>query len=260
MSTVLFKADDGLATITLNRPEAFNALNRDMGEALGEALEKCLAPEIRAVVITGNGRAFCSGGDLKAMSEAGAAGLSQFLADLVPLFHQAVIKIRRLPKPVVAAINGPLGGGGLSLALACDLRFATAGAKFKQGYTSAALCTDGGFSLFLPAIVGYGRAAELLYLDQPFDAVRAKEWGIVQDVFADHEFREKTIEIAANLANGPTLSYARAKALLNESLFSGLEKQLELERQGMIAAGTTTDAIEGITAFFARRAPVYRGK
>ena len=260
MSSVLFEVTKGVAKITLNRPEAFNALNMELGEALSKHIEDCFAPEIRAVVITGAGKSFCSGGDLKAMHAGGPGQLSSLLRDLTKIFHRLILDIRLLPKPVIAAINGSLGGGGFSLALACDLRFAVESAKFKQAYTSASLSPDGGFTAFLPAIVGLGKAAELLFLDPVFDAHKAKELGIVQDVFSADELLPNVTTIAEKLACGPTQSYANAKKLLNQSLLPNLEKQLEQERQGMIAAGHTADAHEGVQAFIEKRKPVFTGK
>ncbi len=260
MKTVLFEVTGSVARITLNRPEMFNALNGLMGEELAQSVKKCFAPEIRAVVLTGAGRAFCSGGDLKAMQEAGREKLPQLLSDLTKLFHRVIMDIRLLPKPVIAAVNGSLGGGGFSLALACDLRFAAEQARFKQAYTSAALCPDGGFTAFLPVMVGLAKASELLFLDSVLDARQAAELGIVNEVFSEDEFRERVATIASNLAAGPTQSFARVKALLNQSLLTQLERQLELERQGMIAASRTEDAYEGIAAFFEKRPPAYQGK
>jgi 2-(1,2-epoxy-1,2-dihydrophenyl)acetyl-CoA isomerase len=256
---VLYEKKDAVAKIILNRPEAFNALNEEMGEDLASAIEDCFDPSVRAVVITGAGRAFCSGGDLKAMQTMDAAQLSRFLADLTKLLHRIITDIRLLPKPVVAAVNGPLGGAGFSIALACDLRFAVEGARFKQAYTSAGLVPDGGLTAFLPAIVGLAKSSELLMLDPVLDVVQARELGIVQKVFSAEEFAGQVDTIAQNLARGATLSYARAKALLNESLLPHLERQLELERQGMIAIGRTKDAAEGIDAFFAKRQPQFTG-
>ncbi len=256
-NSVLFEKEGAVARITLNRPDAFNALNTEMGMELMQAVEACFDSSIRSVVITGAGRAFCSGGDLRAMQEAGTENLSDFLRDLIKLFHRLITDIRLLPKPVIAAINGSLGGGGLSLALACDLRFAVAGARFKQAYTSAGLVPDGGFTAFMPALAGLGRTSGLLMLDPVFDAAQAKDWGIVNEVYAKEEFAAKVSAVAQRLAGGATLSYARSKMLLNESLLPHLERQLELERQGMIAMGGTKDAVEGIEAFFAKRSPEF---
>ncbi|MBS3948908.1 MAG: enoyl-CoA hydratase/isomerase family protein [Dethiobacter sp.] len=260
MNSVLMQVNEGVALITLNRPEAFNAFNLELFKLLKETVTACFAPEIRAVVLTGAGKAFCSGGDLRAMSAAPKEDLPNLLRELTELFHSVITDLRLLPKPVIAAINGPAGGGGFSLALACDLRYAVPTARFKQAYTSAALCPDGGFSALLPAMIGFSRTSQLLFLDPVLDAQTAKEWGIVQDIFAEESFLAKISAIAARLANGPTLSFARAKAILNESLLPHLEKILELEQQGMVEAGQTEDALEGIEAFFAKRSPVYHAR
>jgi 2-(1,2-epoxy-1,2-dihydrophenyl)acetyl-CoA isomerase len=260
MSSVLFEVTNGVAKITLNRPEAFNALNMDLAENLSRCIEDCFAPEIRAVVITGAGKSFCSGGDLKAMHASGSEQLPGLLSKLIKVLHRFILDLRLLPKPVIAAINGSLGGAGFSLALACDLRFAVETAKFKQAYTSAGLSPDGGFTAFLPAIVGLGSAAELLFLDPVLDAHKAKELGIVQELFSAEELLPSVTNIAEKLACGPTQSYANAKKLLNLSLLPNLEKQLEQEHQGMIAATHTADAHEGVQAFIEKRKPVFTGK
>ncbi len=258
--TVLFEVRGNIGYITLNRPEAFNALNFPMGEGLVKAVEECFAPEIRAVVLTGAGKAFCAGGDLRTMLANGRAGLPAFLRDLTKLLHRAVTDIRLLPKPVLAAVNGPAGGAGLSLALACDLRYAAAGLRFRQSYTSVGLCPDGGLTALLPAITGLGRAGKLLFADPVFTSEQALDWGIFDELFAADEFTDRVEEMARKKAAGATKSYARAKALLNQSLLPHLERQLELERQGMIEAGGTDDAWEGISAFVAKRPPEYMGR
>ncbi len=259
-SNVIFEVNGPVAKITLNRPESFNALNEDLGIELSKAIEACIDPAIRAVILTGTGKAFCSGGDLRDMKSAGIDNLTAFLRELTKLLHRIITDIRLLPKPVIAALNGSLGGAGFSLALASDLRYAVSGAKFKQSYTSIGLSPDGGFTAFLPAIVGLGKASELLFLDPVFDAPVAKEWGILHDVFVENEFEEKVAKIAKRLASGPTQSFAKAKELLNESLLPLLEKQLELERQKLISASKTKDAITGIEAFFAKEKPNYIGE
>jgi len=257
---VLMEKAGAVTTITMNRPEAFNALDLALGEGLVRALEACFDPAVRAVVLTGMGRSFCSGGDLKAMKEAGAGNVSDFIRDLTKPLHRLITDIRLLPKPVIAAINGSLGGAGLSIALACDLRFAVDGARFKQAYTSVGLVPDGGLTAFLPAMVGFSKSSELLMLDPVFNAATAKELGVVHDVFSQDEFAGKIHALAQELAGGATLSYARSKELINAALLPHLEKQLERERQGVIAAGKTRDAAEGIEAFFAKRQPNFQGE
>lgn len=260
MDTVLFESTGGVAQITLNRPEVFNAFNSVMGEELAVAIKQCFDSAMRVVVITGASKAFCSGGDLKEMQAVSPEHLPDFLRNLTKLLHRLITDIRLLPKPVIAAVNGPLAGAGFSLVLACDLRFAVAHAKFKQSYTSVGLCPDGGFTAFLPAMVGLAKASELLFLDPVIDAAQAKEFGIVHDVFGEEEFVVRVLNIAVKLASGPTLSFAMAKALLNSALLFHLERQLELEQQGMIAVSGTRDALEGIAAFFGKRSPNYRGE
>ncbi|MDW7652093.1 MAG: enoyl-CoA hydratase-related protein [Bacillota bacterium] len=260
MGSVLFEVSSGVAKITLNRPEAFNALNEDMMNNLSQQIEHCFAPEIRAVIITGAGKAFCGGGDLKEMQKAGDKNLSSLLGQLTQGFHRLILDIRYLPKPVIAAVNGSNGGGGFSLALACDLRYAAESAQFKQSYTSVGLCPDGGFTAFLPAVIGLAKSSELFFLDPVLSADQAKQLGIVNDLFSPEELIPNVTAIAERLANGPTQSYAAVKKLLNLSLLPNLEKQLEQERQGMIAAGLSTDAKEGVRAFTEKRTPTFIGK
>ena len=260
MSCVLFEVTNGVAKITLNRPEAFNALNMEMMQSLSKRIEDCFSPEVRAVVIAGAGKSFCAGGDLKEMQKAGTTQLSSLLSELTKILHRIILDIRLLPKPVVAAINGSLGGAGFSLALACDLRFAVENVRFKQAYTSVGLCPDGGFTAFLPAIVGLGKSAELLFLDPVLDTQQAKQLGIVHDVYPLEQFLPNVTLIAETLAKGATQSYAVAKKLLNQSCLPDLEKQLEQERQALIVAGYSTDAHEGVKAFIEKRAPMYTGK
>ena len=257
---VICEVKGSVAKIILNRPEALNAINPNMGFELVKTIEKCFDPAIRLVILTGAEKAFCSGGDLQEMKTAGVDKLPEFLQQLTKLLHRVITDIRLLPKPVIAAINGSLGGAGFSLALACDLRYAVSDAKFKQSYTSVGLCPDGGFTAFLPAITGFGKAAELLYLDPVFDALSAKEWGIVHDVFTQDEFADRVMEIAEKLALGPTVSFAKSKELLNEAFFPVLEKQLELERQKIISLAKTKDATAGINAFFAKVKAEYTGE
>lgn len=259
MSSVLFEVTNGVAKIILNRPEAFNAINEDMMNNLSRQIEHCFAPEIRAVIITGAGKAFCGGGDLKEMKKAGENNLSGLLGKLAQQFHRLILDIRYLPKPVIAAVNGSNGGGGFSLALACDLRYAAENAHFKQSYTSVGLSPDGGFTAFLPAIVGLAKSSELFLLDPVLDSLQAKQLGIINDIFPPDQLMPNVTAIAEKLANGPTQSYASVKRLLNLSLLPGLEKQLEQERQGMIAAGFSNDAKEGVRAFTEKRKPAFTG-
>lgn len=259
--TVILQVQDGVATITLNRPAQFNALDTQMGEECGAALEHCRENgAVRAVVLTGAGKAFCSGGDLKMFREQGGNDPAEPFRRLVKHLNRLIIAIRRLEKPVVASINGAVGGAGISIAAACDLRIASAGAKFRQAYTSAGLTPDGGWTLLVPLITGLGRASELLFLDPVFDSQKALEMGLVNRVVEPGELESSTSEWARKLASGPTRSFAIIKNLLNNSLLALLERQLELESQGIAEAAGTRDYLEGLAAFLEKRAPVFKGE
>lgn len=260
--SILFERHGAVAFIIMNRPKRFNAINLELCEELVKAVEICREDEeIRAVILTGAGQAFCSGGDLKDFLETlGTPSQSHSFRDLTKPLNRLIMDIRLLPKPVIASINGSLGGAGFSLALACDLRIAADSAKFKQSYTSIGLSPDGGFTLLAGAIIGLGKASELVFLDPLLDAQQALEMGLLHKVVSVAELPTATMEWAEKLATGATKSYARTKALLNEVLLPLLEKQLELERQGVIASSQTEDYVEGLTAFLAKRRPAFQGK
>jgi len=247
---------DAVATITLNRPEVLNAINPPLIQALVGAVQACMSDDkIRAVIITGAGRGFCAGGDMKAVWEHIQAGKDprHFFRDLTVLLHRAVTDIRLMEKPVMASVNGPAGGAGMSLAAACDLRLATESAKFKQAYTSMGLVPDGGWTVFVPQIIGTAKAMELLLLDPVLDAKEALSLGLVHEVVPDDKLHERTVELSTQLAQGPITALGGAKALLNAAQFPMLETQLERERQRLIAQGGTKDFLERLSAFQQRK-------
>ncbi|MEW6230854.1 MAG: enoyl-CoA hydratase-related protein [Chloroflexota bacterium] len=260
--TVLLNVEDGVATITLNRPEVLNAVNLPMVLALVRAVQACVEDDgVRTVILTGAGRGFCAGGDMKAAWEHIQAGEDpgHFFRDLTVPLHRAITDIRLMEKPVIAAINGAAGGAGMSLAAACDLRLAAEGVKFKQAYTSIGLVPDGGWTTIVPQIIGAARAVELLLLDPVLDARQALTLGLVHEVIPDDRLAERAREVATRLAQGPTLAFGGAKALVNAALFPLLEVQLERERQRIIAQGGTADFLEGLSAFVEKRRPHFRG-
>lgn len=245
----------------MNRPERFNSLDFKMAEELVRAFEECDADKtIRAVIFTGAGPAFCSGGDLKGARDSLSGDPGSYFGNLTLGLHRLVADIRLMPKPVIAAVNGAAGGAGFSLAMACDLRVASEKAKFKQAYTSVGLVPDGGWTYHVPRFIGAARASELVLLDPVLDAARALELGLVNRVVPPGEVAGAAREWADKLADGPTAAFARAKALLNASLMPNLESQMERERQGIIACGRTADFAEGVTAFFEKRNPSYKGE
>ena len=241
--------------IALNRPEAYNALNLDMMKMLGEALSAAATdPAIGAIFITGRGKAFCSGGDLKWISQQAEAA-SQVLYDLAPEFHRAIAQIRRMEKPVVAAINGIAAGGGFSLALACDFRVMGQSAVLRQAYTSSGLSVDGGGSFALPRLVGLARAMEIMAFDDPISAAQALQWGLVTKVVPDDHVLPETIAMLGTLTRGALHSFAWSKKLMLGSFHNTLEAQLELERQGISDCAAHPNGQEGIRAFVEKRKP-----
>lgn len=261
LKTVILKFNNGIALITLNRPENFNALDSQLGDGLILALETCQKNlDCKAVVITGAGKSFCSGGDLKMAKQYSNTEPAEPYRQLTKRLNRIITDIRLLNKPVIAAINGSVGGGGLSIAVACDLRIASTTAKFRQAYTNIGLVPDGGWLLLVPLLIGFGKANELLYLDPVFDAKKALEMGLINHLAEPENLEKYAIEIAEKIAKGPTRSFAMIKNLVNNSMLTFLERQLELERQGIINAAETADYIEGINAFFEKRPPHFTGR
>jgi len=252
---ILFEKREKTAVIRLNRPKEFNALDFELTVSLAKALEVCKDdPDIRAVVITGAGKAFCSGGDVAMFGSAKDKG--EAIRQLVELLHNVIVGIRQIPKPVIAAINGVAAGGGFSMAAACDLRISASSAKFKQAYTSIGLAPGWGVGpMTVPLLIGFGKATELAFLDPAFDAKKALDLGLVHRVVDDAELEKVTMDMALKLSRGPAAAFAVVKENLRRSMMGLLEQQLELERRGMHRVGRTADADEGITAFVEKREP-----
>ena len=243
--------------IALNRPEAYNALNLNMMVMLSDVLASAATtPSVKGILITGKGKAFCAGGDLKWISqqveEAGPT-----LHMLAPQFHLAIIEIRRMGKPVVAAINGIAAGGGFSLALACDFRVMAESAVLRQAYTSSGLSIDGGGTFALPRLIGLARALEIAAFDQPISSAKALEWGLVTKVVPDDTVIEESLYMLEALAKSALHSFAWSKTLLLESSTNTLETQLELERQGFSDCARHPNGQEGLKAFIEKRKPVF---
>ena len=258
--TVIFDMVEKVAVITLNRPNQFNALNFQLGDDLVAALEECRKNvQIRSVILKGAGKAFCSGGDLSAAKEYVDTDPPDIYRQLTKRLNRIIVDLRRLKKPVIAAINGAAGGAGFSIAIACDLKIASSTAKFRQAYTNVGLVPDGGWFLFVPLLIGLGKTSELLFLDPVIDAEQALAMGLVNKVVEPGELDTAAMEWARKLAAGPA-SFAIGKQLLNESLLMLLERQIELERQGIMEAAGTSDYLEGLKAFFEKRDPVFQGQ
>jgi 2-(1,2-epoxy-1,2-dihydrophenyl)acetyl-CoA isomerase len=254
---VLTQQRGNILEITLNRPDVFNALNLDVMRMLGETLASAAVDDsIEGILLTGKGKAFCAGGDLKWISqqieEAGS-----ILYRLAPQFHLSITEIRRMEKPVVAAINGIAAGGGFSLALACDFRVMGQSATMRQAYTSSGLSIDGGGSFALPRLVGLARAMEIMAFDQPISSAQALEWGLATKVVPDQDVLAEAFAMLDHLTRTALHSFAWSKKLMTNSFNSTLESQLELERQGISDCAAHPDGLEGIRAFVEKRKPVF---
>lgn len=255
--TVLVQQHESILVVTLNRPEAYNALNLDMMQALGETFASAATDRaIKGVLLTGKGKAFCSGGDLKWISQQSEEAGS-VLHRLAPQFHLSITKIRSMEKPVVAAINGIAAGGGFSLALACDFRVMGQSATLRQAYTSSGLSIDGGGSFALPRLVGLARAMEIMAFDQPIPSAQALEWGLVTKVVPDDEVQSAAHAMLDELAKSAIHSFAWSKKLMTDSFNNTLETQLELERQGISDCAAHPEGQEGIRAFVEKRKPIF---
>src|SRR6266540_1955700 len=254
--TIVFEVDDGVAEVTLNRPERLNAWNQRFGEELRSAiLEDAADPSVRAVLVTGAGRGFSSGADLKDMLEQAASGApAPDVGELLrERYHPIITGIRELPKPVVAAVNGPAVGIGCSLALACDLIWAGESAIFGLAFVNIGLVPDGGSTFLVPVAAGKARALEMALLGEPLPAERALEWGLINRVVPDGELMAEARGLAERLAQGPTRSYANSKRALNNSFLKIMDEQLDLEADIQGEMVKTSDFIEGVSAFVEKR-------
>lgn len=260
-TTVVWKKENGICTITLNRPEAMNALNGDLVNGMVAAFQDCYDESVRAVVLTGAGKAFCLGGDIAAASKYGDGDLQAFFRDFTVPLSRLISDMRQLPKPIIASINGICAGVGMSFAAACDLRICHSKVVFKQAYTGVGISQDGGFTQMVPLIVGFGRVSEMIFLDEVIPADKALAWGFVNKVVAPEELQEETAKMARKLADGPTKAFAASKALINKSMLPFLECQLEAERFGVMSTSLTEDYREGIAVFTRQKAaPEFKGK
>jgi 2-(1,2-epoxy-1,2-dihydrophenyl)acetyl-CoA isomerase len=259
--TVLWEVRDGVGHVTLNRPERLNAWIPDFGQELREIFEGPAAEDdVRAVLVTGAGRGFSSGADLKAGFEPDPDdGGPNVRGELHNVYHPAIVAIRRLPKPVVTAVNGPAVGIGCSLALAGDLILAAESAYFGLAFVNIGLMPDGGSTLFVPAAVGKARAFQMALLGERIDAGKALDWGLVNFVHPDDRLAEEAEALAAKLAAGPTRSYAGSKEALNRMIYPDMEGQLQLEAELQHQLARTSDFVEGVGAFVEKREAAFTG-
>ena len=257
MSTVSLTIDAGLARLTLDRPDAANTINDEVARDLRAAvIEISLDDSVRAVLLSGAGRFFCGGGDLRAFHAAGD-GLPEMIANTTIDLHAAVGRLAALDAPVVAAVQGAAGGAGLSLVAASDLVVAGESTVFRMGYTAAGLAPDGSSSFYLSRVVGLRRAMDMALTNRPVDAVTAEAWGLVNRVVPDDEVHSEAEQLARQLVSGARVALAEAKRLMILGANSALEEAMERESLAITDAARTSDAREGISAFLDKRRPQF---
>jgi enoyl-CoA hydratase/carnithine racemase len=258
---LLYSVDVAVATLTLNRPERLNALGGTLREELHDAVLRAAGdPGVRAILLTGAGKGFCSGGDVKAMDEARAAGQSRALEDkIAPLRDRVLLAMRDAPQPTIAAVNGAAAGAGMNLALACDIRLASTAARFSQAFVKRGLHPDWGGTYFLPRIVGMAKACELIFTGEMVDAEEALRLGIVTRVYQPDELLPAARELAGRIAAGPPNAIRLAKRALYRNAEADLREALEFETFAQNVCSETEDAREGIRAFVEKRAPRFTG-
>lgn len=256
---VRFEVSGGVAKLTLNRPDAANAMNLDLLRELAEALLVCEeSAEVRSVILTGSGRFFCAGGDLAAFAD-DLERLPFFLKQLTFHLHAAVSRITRMRQPVVAAVNGPAAGAGMALAAACDHVLASDAAGFTMAYTAAGLSPDGASSWVLPRRIGPGRTRELMLTNRRLSASEALDWGLANEIVPAPGLATRAQDVAGQFATGPTAAFGEVKLLLASAATNPIETQMELEARAIAASARTGDAREGIEAFVQKRKPRFTG-
>ncbi len=258
MSIILKQIQNGVAYVTLNRPEKFNSFNREMALALQQALDECEQDDsVRCIYLTGTGKAFCAGQDLAEATDPEGPELEKIVREH---YNPMILRLRRIEKPVVAAVNGVAAGAGASIALACDIVLANESASFVQAFSKIGLIPDSGGTFILPRLIGLQRAAALMMSAEKVSAAEAVEMGMIYKKYADDMFEVESRKFAAQLALMPTKALGMTKRLLNESFGNTLEQQLEREKDVQVEAGSTYDFKEGVSAFLEKRKAEFKGK
>ncbi|HKL03460.1 MAG TPA: enoyl-CoA hydratase-related protein [Cryomorphaceae bacterium] len=257
MNTIDFKIDAGIASIIFNRPEVFNSFNKEMAMDLQEALDQCYSDtSVRCVVLRGTGKAFSAGQDLKEVTDPQGPPLTSIVRDH---YNPIIERIRKLNKPVVAAVNGVAAGAGANIALACDIVVACESASFLQAFSKIGLIPDSGGTFFLPRLIGWQKASALMMLGEKIPAAEAEELGMIYKAIPDNEFDTEIEKITSKLSTMATKGLAYTKIALNQSMHNNLSAQLSLEEQLQTKAGATGDYKEGVAAFLEKRKPEFTG-
>ncbi|MFY7668669.1 MAG: enoyl-CoA hydratase-related protein [Crocinitomicaceae bacterium] len=255
---ILRNIENGVCTLTLNRPAVFNSFNQTMAFQLQEALDACAIDEtIRVVVIKGEGKAFCAGQDLAEATDPEGPELKSIVRDH---YNPIILKIRELEKPVIAAVNGVAAGAGANIALACDIAIAKKSASFIQAFSKIGLIPDSGGTFFLPRLIGMQKALALMMTGDKVTAEEAEKLNMIYKVVEDEVFEEEITKFATNLATMPTRGLGLTKKAVNLGLFNSLEDQLDVEERLQTEAGETDDFAEGVNAFLQKRAPIFKGR
>lgn len=257
-NSIELKIENNVAWISLNRPEVFNSFNREMAFLLQETLDNCANDiNVRAIVITGNGKAFCAGQDLKEVTDPGLnPGFRKILEEH---YNPIIQKIRNIEKPIIGAVNGVAAGAGANIALACDIVVATDHASFIQAFSKIGLIPDSAGTFFLPRLIGFQKATSLMMLGDKVSAEEALNMGMIYKIYPSSFFEEEVMTLATTLAQMPTKAIGLTKRLLNQSMTNNLEQQLALESDLQIEASSSNDYKEGVTAFVEKRKPEFKG-
>lgn len=258
MSYILSELKNKVMVITLNRADKFNSFNREMAMQLHDALDKAESDEsVRAIVLTGTGKAFCAGQDLSEAIDPNGPGISRIVDEH---YNPIILRIRKIEKPIIAAVNGVAAGAGANIALACDIVTAANSASFIQAFSKIGLIPDSGGTFFLPRLIGFQRATALMMTGDKVSAADALQMGMIYKVFSDESFMSDVLAFADNLAAMPTKGLGLTKRLLNESVYNTHDKQLAREGQVQVEAAATYDYSEGVNAFLEKRKPEFKGK